>query len=328
MPTNTDLVSQLPADFEVFGQAVDTSLADLKGGTTGQILSKTSNTDMDFTWVTSAGDIEGVTVTSPITGGGTTGTVTIGINDGTTAQKGAVQLENSTSSTSTTTAAVPASVKSAYDLANAAIPKSLVDAAGDLLIGTAADTVGRLAIGTNGQFLQSNGTTAVWATPTATAENFALISATSTTGASTITVSGISGKNNLLINLQGVSSSNANARFRLRLNTDTGSNYYWFGFIYNDGGSITADQGWPTTSVRVGDTGNNAANVVQGTINIQGAAGTGRKAIQLLTYANGGGGNMSFWSSGYYQGGSAISSVSLITDSGTFDAGTLEIYGG
>jgi hypothetical protein len=52
MPTASDLVTDLPADFEVFGQAVDTSLADLKGGTTGQVLSKTSGTDMDFTWVT------------------------------------------------------------------------------------------------------------------------------------------------------------------------------------------------------------------------------------------------------------------------------------
>jgi hypothetical protein len=43
----------LPADFEVFGQAVDTSLADLKGGTTDQVLAKNSNTDMDFKWVTS-----------------------------------------------------------------------------------------------------------------------------------------------------------------------------------------------------------------------------------------------------------------------------------
>ncbi len=51
MPTNTDLVAQLPADFEVFGQAVDTSLADLKGGTSGQVLAKNSNTDMDFVWV-------------------------------------------------------------------------------------------------------------------------------------------------------------------------------------------------------------------------------------------------------------------------------------
>jgi hypothetical protein len=52
MPTSTDLVTDLPADFAVFGQAVDTSLADLKGGSTGQVLAKATNTDMDFTWVT------------------------------------------------------------------------------------------------------------------------------------------------------------------------------------------------------------------------------------------------------------------------------------
>jgi hypothetical protein len=54
MPTSTDLVTDLPADFEVFGQAVDTSLADLKGGTTGQSLTKNSNTDMDFVWASAA----------------------------------------------------------------------------------------------------------------------------------------------------------------------------------------------------------------------------------------------------------------------------------
>jgi hypothetical protein len=53
MPTATDLVTDLPADFETFGQAVATSMADLLGGTTGQVLSKASNTNMDFTWVTS-----------------------------------------------------------------------------------------------------------------------------------------------------------------------------------------------------------------------------------------------------------------------------------
>ncbi len=51
MPTSTDLVTDLPADFEVFGQAVDTTFVDLKGGTTGQVLSKASNTDMDFSWI-------------------------------------------------------------------------------------------------------------------------------------------------------------------------------------------------------------------------------------------------------------------------------------
>ena len=125
MPTATDLVTDLPADFEVFGQAVATSLADLLGGASGYILSKNSATDMDFVWIANdQGDITGITATSPLTGGGSSGAITVGIQDGTTAQKGAVQLENSTSSTSTTTAAVPASVKSAYDLAAAAQPKS------------------------------------------------------------------------------------------------------------------------------------------------------------------------------------------------------------
>ena len=53
MPTATDLVTDLPADFEVFGQAVATSMADLLGGTSGQVLAKNSNTDMDFVWITS-----------------------------------------------------------------------------------------------------------------------------------------------------------------------------------------------------------------------------------------------------------------------------------
>lgn len=126
MPTNTDLVTDLPADFEVFGQAVATSMADLLGGTTGQILAKNSNTDMDFVWIANdQGDITGITATSPLTGGGTSGAITVGIQSASTSQAGAVQLTDSTSSTSTTTAATPNAVKSAYDLAAAATPKLL-----------------------------------------------------------------------------------------------------------------------------------------------------------------------------------------------------------
>jgi hypothetical protein len=116
MPTPTDLVTDLPADFEVFGQAVATSMGDLLGGTSGQILAKNSNTDMDFVWIANdQGDITGITASSPLTGGGTSGAVTVGILDGTTSNKGAVQLSDSTSSTSTTLAGTANAVKNAFD---------------------------------------------------------------------------------------------------------------------------------------------------------------------------------------------------------------------
>jgi len=174
MPTPTDLVTDLPADFEVFGQAVDTSMADLKGGTTGQILSKNSNTDMDFIWIANdQGDITGVTATSPLTGGGTSGAITVGIQAASTSQSGAVQLTDSTSSTSTTTAATPNSVKSSYDLANAAIPKSTVTTNGDLIYGTGSSTVTRLGIGSSGQVLSVSGGVPAWATPSGGSSNVA-----------------------------------------------------------------------------------------------------------------------------------------------------------
>lgn len=50
-PDDTDLVKDGAAAIRTLGSSIDSSLVDLKGGTTGQVLSKNSATDMDFIWV-------------------------------------------------------------------------------------------------------------------------------------------------------------------------------------------------------------------------------------------------------------------------------------
>ena len=54
----------------------------------------------------------------------------------------------------------------AFDLATA-VPNTIFDAKGDLLVGTSADTPGKIAVGTNGQYLQADSSTATgltWST--------------------------------------------------------------------------------------------------------------------------------------------------------------------
>jgi hypothetical protein len=51
VPTSTDLVKDGATAIETLGDSIDASFVGLKGGTTGQVLSKTSATDLAFTWV-------------------------------------------------------------------------------------------------------------------------------------------------------------------------------------------------------------------------------------------------------------------------------------
>jgi hypothetical protein len=57
VPVSSDLVKDGATAIESLGDAIDASLVDLKGGTTGQVLAKASNTDMDFTWTADASGI-------------------------------------------------------------------------------------------------------------------------------------------------------------------------------------------------------------------------------------------------------------------------------
>jgi hypothetical protein len=64
-PADTDLVKDGAAAIRTFAGNVDTSLVDLKGGTTGQYLQKNSGTDLDYVWAdVSAGGMTLISTTT------------------------------------------------------------------------------------------------------------------------------------------------------------------------------------------------------------------------------------------------------------------------
>jgi hypothetical protein len=52
IPQSTDLVKDGATAIAALGQDIDTAFIDLKGGTTGQVLTKATNTNLDYTWAT------------------------------------------------------------------------------------------------------------------------------------------------------------------------------------------------------------------------------------------------------------------------------------
>jgi len=314
MPTATDLVTDLPADFEVFGQAVATSMGDLLGGTTGQVLAKASNADMDFVW---SADAAGMT--NPMT---TTGDM-IYSSPGSTPVRRAV---GSTGQGLTVVAGIPAWAASAT---------STLTTTGDMLYASAANTLARRAVGSTGDVLTVAGGVPTWAAPGAAGANWSLLNAggTALTGAQTITVSGISGKDKIMVLISDASSASANSVIAVQLNTDTASNYYFYGTLSAFGATYAPSNFSKLASggtqiaigkMAVGDAG----SLVAGYCLLTGCNSSGAKVFNSLGGGSAGSSNTQrFYSlGGYYDSSSTISSISVYSDAGNFDNGTVYVY--
>jgi hypothetical protein len=290
MPTATDLVTDLPADFEVFGQAVDSSMADLLGGTTGQILAKNSNTNMDFVWITNdVGDITEVAAGTGISGGGTSGAVTI------------------TNSMATE-----------------------ITAKGDLIVGTGNATFDNLPAGTNGHVLTADSTVSPsglkWSAPAA-GGGMTLISTTTLSGAS-ITLSSIASTYvNLQLVVRNFKPATDATGLYLRMNSDSNANRHAetisgdvFGGNPFNVNYINATNGQDNSSaeglfvINIYDYANTAT----------------WKMIESSSMSNNSSTATNFnyrRSFGAYNQTSAISSIDLFPASGNFTSGTVLLYG-
>jgi hypothetical protein len=220
-----------------------------------------------------------------------------------------------------------------FNNASAAIAKTIVDAKGDIIAATAADTVSRLAVGANDTVLTADSTAATglkWAAAAGGGANWSLLNSggTALTGAATITVSGISAKDKIMILISAASTDSTNEDIKVRLNTDTGSNYYNYGGSYTSNGSYSTTL-W--TQIQGSDSGAklgrcaDLADTLSGHLLISGCNSAGVKVFNGLGVSRNSGSQSAFIG-GYYNSATVISSISIFTTGGNFDAGTVFVY--
>jgi hypothetical protein len=202
-----------------------------------------------------------------------------------------------------------------------------------------ANTNTRLGIGSTGNVLTVTGGVPVWAAPAAptiSGASYTLLNAGGTALSSTSTsITGISGYENLLIIVVNASSTSASARIFVTINTSNAASDYscaalvvepastYAATILSDRADISADH------IRLGTMSSNAASTVSGTVRIDGGTNTGKKAFTSVGSASAGGGDSqaAYVFQGIYNGSATISSVQAKTNSGTFDGGTIYVYG-
>ncbi len=286
LPTPTDLVTDLPADFDVALQGVDTRLKALQPGTTlGDLAysSATANTNTRLAV-------------------GTTGQVL------------------------TVAAGVPSWATPTAGMTNP------MTTTGDTIYSSSGSTPARLGIGTAGQVLKVNsGATAPeWGSVAAT-KSFSLLGTGTLTSASTVTVSGISNMDRLMVLIDS-GSADSDSIITIRINADTAANYSQYGQINRlpttyDSNALREYQQTSATSIQWVVQSNISGSYFSGYIDISGAATSGIKIFSAASGVSGGDNKKNYVTSGIWNNTSTITSISLISSSGNFDQGSFKVYG-
>ena len=208
---------------------------------------------------------------------------------------------------------------------DAQIPDSLLTTTGDVIYASGASTPARLGIGSTGQVLTVAAGVPSWSTLSA-AENWALQSSAALTGAATITISGISGKGRILVLVQDASTTSTGCDIIVRPNNDA-SNYTGYGSQFVFSSTYAAGDFTNNTfnSLIVGRT-QTLAGGASGYAMLTGCSTSGVKSVIASGFGGAGAGSRFYNHGGIYNSSSAITSISLFTSAGTFDAGTLYVY--
>jgi len=252
-------------------------------------------------------------------------------------------VTDSTSTTSSTVAASATAVKSAYDLANGAIPKTLTTTTGDIIYASSANTPARLGIGTDSQVLSVSGGVPAWTTPAA-GGGMTLIATATPSGATSLAFTSIPGTyKHLKIVYRDVYFSTTTSYLGLRFNNDTSSVYDWGGLTNTSNTSNAATIGIRATqsantfgdgdvriSVVPGGSSASGANSASGVIDIFRYTELEHRVVtfEATAYDNVNGRLIFVQGNGRWRNtADAITSVNFIRSSSQTITGTFYLYG-
>lgn len=158
--------------------------------------------------------------------------------------------------------------------------------------------------------------------------NYTLLNTGGTSLSGSTTTISFTAYNSLLIIVQNISSNTGNSYVDVRFNSDSGNNYQSSSW-YNGNGAGLQPETAIVDKFRILRMDQIAETLSAGSLQVWGANSSGIKSVNFVGTGDRGGNTngRAYVGIGRYVGSSAITSVSILCDSGSFDNGTVFIYG-